>query len=128
MDDIFYLSTKKIGVKDIKKAAEKVKVDKVFIPITSDVLEIEYCNGITASWFEMSIEEFKEPNDKKILDENKIISVFCITHHPKDIEFILPHIKCMLKEYGGWIGNDSERFQPWFDIEKIDFLCYQIEE
>ncbi|MEN2773852.1 hypothetical protein ABCY62_02125 [Acetivibrio clariflavus] len=128
MDDIFYLNTKKISVKDVKKVAEKLKVNKVFIPKTSDVLEIQYCDGIYASWFEMSVDDFQEPDDRNFLYKNKIVSIFCISYHPKDLEFILPHIKCVLKEYGGWIGNDSERFQPLFDIKNIDSFFYQVEE
>lgn len=128
MDDIFYLSTKKININNIKQVAEQVNVRNTFITKTSDVLEIEYCDNIIANWFQMSIEEFKEPEDIKFLDDNKIREIFCISHHPRDLKSIMPHIKTILKEYGGWIGNDSERFQPWFDVKNIDSFEYQTEE
>ncbi|SHJ43586.1 hypothetical protein SAMN02745163_01963 [Clostridium cavendishii DSM 21758] len=126
MEDIFYLSTKKINVKDINKIAEKVNVKSTFIPKTLDVLEIEYCDGITASWFNMSLCEFQEPEDEKFLNDNKIEAVFCISHHPRNLKIIMPHIKNVLKEYGGWIGNDNEKFQPWFNLENIESFEYQI--
>lgn len=127
MDDIFYLSTKKITVNNIKQIAEQVNVKNTFIPKSSDVLEIDYSEGVTASWFQMRVEEFEEPESVKFLDCNKIRTIFCISHHPKDLKLILPHLKKVLKEYGGWIGNDSEGFQPCFDIEFIDSFEYQTE-
>ena len=122
MDDIFYMSEKKISITDIAEAARSVNVKSTFIPQTSDVLQVEYSDGIMTEWFFMKVEEFQEMDDKKFLSDNKISSIFCISFHVKDFVLILPHIKILLERYGGCIGNDSEGFQPIFNLHNIDFF------
>lgn len=90
MDDIFYMSAKKVGIIDISEIAKKVNVKSTFIPESLDVLEIE--------------------------------SIFCISYHSSDFALIRPHIKTLLKEYGGWIGNDEYGFQPCFNLENLDLF------
>lgn len=69
-----------------------------------------------ANWFCMRLEDFQELEDTKFLIDNKIKSIFCISHHLSNPSLILPHIKILLQEYGGWIGNDKEGFQACFNI------------
>lgn len=120
MDDIFYMSPKNIKIEDIEETAKRVSVKRTFIPQSKDVLEVEYCDGVMANWFCMRLEVFQELEDTKFLSVNKIKSIFCISHHPSNFPIILPHIKTLLQEYGGWIGNDAEGFQPCFNIGSID--------
>ena len=94
MDDIFYMSSKNVRIKDIDEIAKRINVKKTFMPQSTDVLEVEYCDGVMAN--------------------------FCISHHPSNFPLILPHIKILLQEYGGWIGNDAEGFQPCFNVWSID--------
>lgn len=122
MDDIFYMTDKKINISDIAEIAGDLNVRSAFIPESSDVLQIEYSYDIMAEWFRMEPEDFPESEDKKFLTENKIHSVFCISSHLSNFAFMFPHIKMLLQKYGGWIGSDSKGFQPCFSQENIDFL------
>lgn len=124
MDDIFYLSSKNVRIKDIDETAKRVNVKRTFIPKSTDIIEVEYCDGVMANWFCMELEYFQESEDKKFLIDNKIKSIFCISHHPSSFSLLLPHIKILLQEYGGWIGNDEEGFQPRFNIWNIDLFNY----
>lgn len=63
-----------------------------------------------------------EVEDKNFLIENQIKSIFCISHHSNNFPSILPHLKMMLQEYDGWIGNDEEGFQPCYDMRNIDLF------
>ena len=122
MDDIFYMTNKKISVIEINDIAKKVNDKSTFIADHSDALQIEYFHGIIADWVSISVKEFSEPEDKIFLSDNKINSIFCISYHPSQFNFVLPHLKALLQEYGGFIGNDSEGFQPCFSLENIDFF------
>lgn len=124
MDDVFYMSSKNVRIKDIDEIAKRVNAKCTFIPKSKDVLEVEYCDGVMANWFCMKMEDFQELEDTKFLYKNQIKSIFCISHHSSDFSLILPHIKLLLQEYGGWIGNDEEGFQPCFNIENIDSFNY----
>lgn len=122
MDDMFYMSSKNVNINDINEIAKIMNVKNTYISKISDVLEIEYSECVVASWFCMRLEDFKEDEDKKFLNENHIKSIFGITYHSKNILSILPHIKMILQEYGGWIGNDGEGFKPCYDIQTIDLF------
>ena len=122
MDDIFYMSANKVGIIDISESAKKVNVKSTFIPESSDVLEIEYCDDIIANWFCMRLDDFRELEDQRFLIDNKIESIFCISYHSSDFALIRPHIKTLLKEYGGWIGNDEDGFQPCFNLGNLDLF------
>lgn len=124
MDDIFYMSSKNVSIKDINEIAKRMNVNNTFMSKTSDVVEIEYSDNVVASWFCMSLEDFQEVEDKKFLMENQIKSIFCVSHHSNNFLSILPHLKMMLQEYGGWIGNDIEGFQPCYDMWTIDLFNY----
>lgn len=124
MDDIFYMSPKKVSIKDINEIAKRVNVKSTFIPKSLDFLEIEYYDGIMANWFLMNLEDFQELEDKKFLMDNKIKSIFCISYHSINFTLILPHIKTLLQEYEGWIGNDGDGFQPCFNLQNIDLFHY----
>ena len=120
MDDIFYMSSKNVRIKDIDEIAKRINVKKTFMPQSTDVLEVEYCDGVMVNWFRMRLEDFQELEDTKFLSDNKIKSIFCISHHSSHFPLILPHIKILLQEYGGWIGNDAEGFHPCFNISTLD--------
>lgn len=124
MDDIFYMSSKNVSIKDVNEIAKRMNVKKTFMPKTADVVEIEYSDSVVASWFCMRLEDFQEIEDKNFLIKNQIQSIFCISHHPNDFPSILPHLKMMLQEYDGWIGNDAEGFQPCYDMWNIDLFNY----
>ena len=124
MDDIFYMSSKNVRIKDIDEIAKRVNVKNTFIPRSTDALEVEYCDGVMANWFCMKMEDFQELEDMKFVIQNRINSIFCISHHSGNFSLILPHIKLLLQEYGGWIGNDEEGFQPCFNVENIDLFNY----
>lgn len=122
MDDIFYMSAKKVSIKDINEIAKRTNVKNTFIPKSLDVLQIEYCDGIIADWFCMSVDDFCEDENKKFIVNNKIESIFCVSYHPSNFALMLPHIKILLQEYGGWIGNDGDGFQPCFNLQNIDLF------
>ena len=40
MDDIFYMSSKNVRIKDIDEIAKRINVKKTFMPQSTDVLEV----------------------------------------------------------------------------------------
>lgn len=124
MDDIFYLTDKKITITDIAETARETNVINVFIPLSADVVQIEYEKNIYAEWSCMQTGDFPEAEDKIFLDNNKIQSVFCISCHLNNLNLMLSHIKTLLQKYGGFVGADSDGFRPCFSRENIDCLNF----
>lgn len=91
MDDIFYLTDRKITITDIAEIAQETNAVNVFIPLSADVMQIEYEKNITADWSCMKTGNFQETEDKIFLDSNKIQSVFCISCHMNNLTLMLPH-------------------------------------
>ena len=127
MDDIFYMTSRDVHIKDINETAQIMNVNNTCISKTLDVIEIEYSDKVVASWCCMSLEDFHEAEDKKFLLENHIKSIYCISYHANRLGTILPHIKMLLHRYGGFIGNDDEGFQPCYDMENIDMFTFQLD-
>ncbi len=122
MDDIFYMTDKKVNINDIAGIAQETNAINVFIPESAEVMQIEYKENIMADWSCMRIGDFQESEDKIFLDQNKIKSVFCISCHMNNFTFMLPHVKMLLQKYGGFIGSDSDGFQPCFSQENIVYF------
>ena len=89
MDDIFYMSSKNVSIKEVNEIAKRINVNNTFMSKTSDVVEIEYSDSVVASWFCMRLEDFQEVEDKKFLIENQINSIFCVSHHPNNFQSTL---------------------------------------
>ncbi len=77
MDDIFYLTDRKITITDIAEIARETNAVNVFIPLSADVMQIEYEKNITSDWSCMKTEDFSEAEDKIFL-VMKFYSIFCI--------------------------------------------------
>ena len=107
MDDIFYLTEKNVTITDIAETAKESDVINVFVPLSENVLQIEYEKNVYAEWSCMKIEDFSETEDKIFLERNKIKSVFCISYHMNNLNLMLPHIKILLQKYGGFLTEKS---------------------
>ncbi|WNS43281.1 hypothetical protein [Paenibacillus sp. MMS20-IR301] len=121
MNDIFFLTNKIISIIDIEKVISSLKI---IHSSSSKVAQIYYTMESYAEWAEMKLEEFDDSENSDMLKAKGIKSILCISHHPRDISLIIPQIKSVLITYGGWIGSDSESFEPLYNIENIDQFEY----
>lgn len=53
MDDIFYMSPQVIDLVDVNRSANMINVHNTTITKLSEVLEVEYCEGVVEQWFSM---------------------------------------------------------------------------
>lgn len=120
MDDIFYFNSKEVSLKDIKKIAEELDAQEIFMTEAQDALQITYCDSARTDWVKMSLEEFPDPDAIAFLTQNKIRVIFCISYHPAYLQSLKKHIVRILEKYGGLIGMDSDGFYPYYDLKNID--------
>lgn len=118
MDDIFYLNDNKITISEIEQTIKSEKIYKIISVPASKVLQVYLNENVFIDIQEMSLSDFGE-ECATVIEEQKIISVFCFSHHPKDFELLKPILILMLNKHGGWIGNDNENFEPMFDSRNI---------
>lgn len=69
--------------------------------------------------------EFKDSADQRFIQEKKISSIICISHHTSYIAETLKLTELLLEKWGGWIGNDTDGFLPIFDVKNISVFCYE---
>lgn len=127
MDDIFYLSSKKICLGNIKKIADEMNVQSVIISHAMDSMEVIYYDNIIMNWGYMRLDEFCEQAYIDFLVKNNISSIFCISYHPIHLRIIKPFIVEVLKQYGGWIGMDGDGFFPYYNLCNIESFTHDIE-
>jgi hypothetical protein len=123
MDDLFYLTTSKICTFDLYKSIKEMSPEKLLFWEMSNSLQIYYGEDKFIDIYEMSLDDF-DCEDREFLIDHKIMAVFCVSHHPEDREFFMKYIEFILVRYGGWLGNDSEKFQPWFNLNNINSFRY----
>lgn len=123
MDDIFYFIPIKIGIVDIYKCIREMYSNKLLLWEESNSLQVYYKSDRFIDVYEMSLDEFDCEN-REFLIEHGIHTAFCISHHRIDKEFFIQYIEAILVKYGGWLGNDSDKFQPWFNLQNIKLFKY----
>lgn len=124
MDDIFYLSTEKINLNNIKQIAEEKSANKIQFSAKMDIMDITYCDNTITSWAIMDIEEFHGSEEKNFFQDKKICAVFCISYHPANFQSLKVHLVEVLKKYGGWIGMDSDGFFPYYNLKNIEEIVW----
>lgn len=123
MDDIFYLTQKKLDVSCLYHVFLNVNELCVDAFEVSNSLQLRTKTQIINLTF-MNVSEFKD-SFCKLIQEREISSIVCISHHKVYRKEMLDIAKILLQEYGGWIGNDSDGFLPIFDMTDIEFFSYE---
>lgn len=124
MDDIFYLSERKLNVDSICTLFQKADVIRVESFRTSNTLQL-YTKTQILHLAIMEPFEFKDSTDQKFIQEKKISNIICISHHRSYIVETIKLTKLLLEKWGGWIGNDTDGFLPIFDRKNISSFCYE---
>lgn len=117
MNDIFYLSTRRINFKNININFINVKY------CSENFIQIEYENNLY-SFMKMNLDEFTEDLDIKFIVENNIIEIICIIHHSNNLQDLIKIMYEVLNNYGGFLGNDSIGFLPIFNLTNIKSFSY----
>ena len=53
-------------------------------------------------------------------------TVWCCSHHPRDIQILIPLLSYLLRHFGGFVAPDEEGFMPRFGAENIDRFSYDL--
>lgn len=125
MDDIFYLNQRKISIEEIYNFL-KNNHSEIKMSLYNDTFSVELDSAVHFYYTQMKLDEFQEPDDKKFLADEKIQSIIMITHHPRDLKSILPFIREYMEKSDGLIGNDSDAFQPIYNIYDLSSFNYDL--
>ena len=125
MDDIFYLSQKKLDVAYLYRIFQNVNELRADIFEISNAVQLQTKTQIINLAL-MGISEFKDSLCWELIRIREISSVVCISHHKAYIKETLDIVKILLTKCGGWIGNDNDGFLPIFDLTDIESFSYCI--
>ena len=129
MDDVFYLLHSHVTLKEIREIfiSDNERKYKITLSDADLSLTLDYIYMgkifVHTEWLAMYPEEFDAP-DVKFLKEQNIKLVYCICHHPRDIELLITEFLTVLSHFGGFIGNDGDEFKPSFDSATVKNFQY----
>ena len=55
-------------------------------------------------------------------------TIWCISHHPHERTPRIATLRNNLEDYGGFVGNDEECFEPRFTLKDIDQFTYRSDD
>ncbi len=106
--------------KDICEILKTNKDAKIFLNKDGNAFTVDYGELIHTEWFKMEIEEFEWSKFY-----SRIKTVYCISHHSSAINWLLPELKKLIDKFGGFLGNDSEEFEPLYDENNVMLFNYE---
>ena len=128
MNDFFYFSALDIDVEDLHVAISGIEQYSSFLSKNEKNLQIEVIsNDKNVRWdiYEMNIDEdFSDAGSLNTIKESGAVSCFCVSHHSWTLNELGKLFMIFISIFGGWVGNDSDGFEPKFTLENISFLSY----
>lgn len=64
------------------------------------------------------------PEDTRTLQTLGVVAVFCISHRRTSVESLRRLLRSLLERYGGYVGHDTEGFQPIFTAKTLPDFSY----
>ena len=126
MRDIFYLTEKSLKLTEIKTILVESCGYDCYLNANKDGLEIRVEKEIIQIVKLDIAENFGDPEDIRIIESTETICCLCISHHTSALKYVLIFMKFILSKYGGWIGNDSDGFEPRFTLNNLSNFCYSV--
>ncbi|CAM3599535.1 hypothetical protein VA7868_02204 [Vibrio aerogenes CECT 7868] len=124
MKDVFYFSKQPIELLSIKQNLQDYYND-ILLNEDQDALQIKINKEEMIQIVSLNVTtEFGDPEDCDVIEATGVKSCICISHHSFSIDCVKDILKIILKNYGGWVGNDSDYFEPRFVLDDIDSFRY----
>jgi len=125
MKDIFYFSDNDIDLAIIRNILLDNYDYDLLLNVSQDALEIKINEDKIVQVVKMDIGSgFGDPEDLEVIRDTGMTSCVCISHHSDEIDHVKNFLRIILGRFGGWVGNDSEGFEPRFmlaDIERFEY-------
>lgn len=120
MNDLFYLTSKKLTASDMVQTLIQTKLwetvntyeDNVYVVLSSGSPLHFYACDITSKDFDHSA-------DQNFLSDKSIKTIFCLPFRSHDIREIIDLISILMKEHSGYLGHDLDGFEPYFELNKL---------
>jgi hypothetical protein len=124
MRDIFFFSGSNIDLADVRDILSSNNNYDLLLNSSKNALEIKMGNEIVQMAKLDISKDFGDPEDLEVIKNTGMKTCFCVSHHSSSIDLVKDYLKKLLEIYGGWVGNDSEGFEPRFILDEIDFFEY----
>jgi hypothetical protein len=122
LNDLFYFSQKELNLRDLHSLLSEVNVYSLFLTENCDALQVGFGEKIIWQIYQMNISA--DFSDEDILDigATGAKTCFCISYHNNTLNQLKLILIMCLETFGGWVGSDSDGFEPKLTLENIDFL------
>jgi hypothetical protein len=125
MNDIFYFTEQNVGLKEIQDELQLSTSYEYFLTEKQDALQVTLGSNerLQFDLLELPV-DIVDPGDLEVLQKSAVKSAICISHHSYSLDKVKSILHILLKRFGGWIGNDSDAFEPRFSIDNLNEFTY----
>lgn len=124
MRDVFYFTDRKITLDHLQYCLKQEGYD-VLLSSERFSLQVSFPKESKVQIYPMDIaSDFLDEDSIEVIKNKNFASVFCISHDQEYIEELKGCLTAFFFKYGGWVGNDSDYFEPIFDQSDIHEFSY----
>ena len=118
MDDSFLLSKRNASVSEMEAVLRAAGYERV-VSSGAGITVFRDDLTILVNITQIECDEVPEDDVRKMRSLG-IVSIFCVSHHPRDSCLMRPLLKALLHAFDGCIGNDDDGFEPIFTLEDLE--------
>jgi hypothetical protein len=120
--DIFYFSPKELVLRDIYDLLNRTNLYTLLLTENSDALQVALGDTVIWQMYQMDIlSDFSEEDNRNIRATNAR-TCFCISFHSNTLNELKVILRALLTAFDGWVGDDTDGFEPRFELKNIDQL------
>jgi len=125
MVDLFYFTRDAVSLEDIARLAEQAGYRTlVFGAASGPELNTYYNDEDFWQWIPISRKDgdFRsfDRKSKEVIDTFRPVSAFIVAYQPMSWPSLRSLLKRVMECFGGWIGSDTDGWQPIFTFDNID--------
>ena len=103
-----------------KELAEKLDfMEKEAVEVWTEVNLLELTLGNGTFTFEDMMEDLSSTEDVALLEKLNVKQVYACDYEASDAENVQKIMKCLIETVGGFMGSDTEDFEPFVKVEEL---------
>ena len=112
-----YMLPENITAKELAGKLDFMEKEAVEVWTEVNLLELTLGNGTFT--FEDMMEDLSSAEDVELLEKLKVKQVYACDYEASDAENVQKIMKCLIETVGGFMGSDTEDFEPFVKVEEL---------
>ena len=112
-----YMIPEKVTAKELADKLDFMEKETVEVWTEVNLLELTLENGTIT--FEDMMEDLNGAADLALLEKLNVKQVYACDYEASDAENVQKIMKCLIETVGGFMGSDTEDFEPFVKVEEL---------